>query len=335
VSETAGYASSDVETVAEIASRHALSASEPIDEHHLSAAVAETGTSIANWLPAYESVTEGQTDMSVVQPEGVNISATKTLETDVQIRFSDILRMEETKQQIQTRLLDPLRNNAWYKTIGLADVDGALFYGPSSSALTKLARATAGELGLPLVIFSTEQLGANLQRRPANRLSELLAIARANTPCVFVITDLDRLAPITTDARPGVSFVDRLAGQLRQLAETDLLVIGTATDITQVAPRVRDTGCFDVRIEVSPPDVDTCKTVLRSTLADGIIADGFDWDQAATAVEGLSSDDIRSVAEMAARTAVHNEQALSAKGLEAAASKYQTDGEDGAPRYIS
>lgn len=127
VSETAGYASSDVETLAEIASRHALSASEPIDEHHLSAAVAETGTSIANWLPAYESVTEGQTDMSVVQPEGVNISATETLETDVQICFSDILGMEETKQQIQIRLLDPLRNNAWYKTIGLADVDGALF----------------------------------------------------------------------------------------------------------------------------------------------------------------------------------------------------------------
>ncbi|WP_324761081.1 AAA family ATPase [Haloarcula sp. GH36] len=335
VSATAGYASSDVETLAEIASRHALSAGEPIDEHHLSAAVTETGTSIANWLPAYDSVTEGRTDVSVVQPDGVNISATETLETDVQIRFADVLGMEETKQQIQTRLLDPLRNNAWYKTIGLADVDGALLYGPSSSILTKLARATAGELGLPLVVFSPEQLGTDLQRRPANRMSELFAIARANTPCVVVITDLDRLAPVTTGARQGISFGDRLAGQLRQLAEADILVIGTATEIAQVTPAVRDTGCFDVRIEISHPDVDTRKTVLRSTLADGVLADEFDWDQAAAAVEGLSSDEIRSVAEMAARRAVHNGQALSIEGLAAAASEYQTDGEDGPPRYIT
>ncbi|MFC7078499.1 AAA family ATPase [Haloarcula halophila] len=335
VSATAGYASSDVETLAEIASRHALSASEPIDEHHLSAAVAETGTSIANWLPAYDSVTEGRTDVSVVQPDGVNISATETLETDVQTRFSDVLGMEETKQRIQTRLLDPVRNNAWYETVGLADVDGALFHGPSSSILTKLARATAGELGLPLVVISPEQLGTELQRGPANRMSELFAIARANTPCVVVITDLNRLAPITTDVRQGITFVDRLAGQLRQLAAADLLVIGTATGTAEVASPVRDTGCFEVRIEVSRPDVDTRKTVLRSTLTDEILEDGFDWDQAAAAVAGLASDDIRSVAEMAARTAVRNEQPLSTEGLAAAASEYQSDGEDGPPRYIT
>ncbi|MFC6755705.1 ATP-binding protein [Halomicroarcula sp. GCM10025894] len=82
VDVTGGYASSDIELVAELAARHAMANSEKISADHLAAAVAETSTSIADWLHRYDGLDSGESGTVVTQPESTNLPA-----AELQIRL--------------------------------------------------------------------------------------------------------------------------------------------------------------------------------------------------------------------------------------------------------
>ena len=335
VKATAGYTSSDLELVATLAARHAMVADREVDEDALEAAVAETSSSIEEWLPQYRSHLEmGANAESVVQPPGVNLSAAELVDVGVGVRFADIPGRDTEKTVITERILDPIRDVESYRSVGVSDVDGALLYGPSGNDADRFARAIAGELSIPLVPLNSQTIGGHPSASQRAVVDGVVAIARMNAPCVLLIENIDWLIPAGIGATQGASFIDHVAGLLSEITNSDVIVVATAETPTSVAEQVLNAPCFDERIEILLPDGPTRERLLRETVDDRLVPPDFDWERAADVVENLGTTAIRSVGEAAARDASVNDTRLTVDAIATAAESYDHDANDSSLRYI-
>jgi ATP-dependent 26S proteasome regulatory subunit len=227
--------------------------------------------------------------------------------------------MTEVKEAVQERVIDPVVHSEWYRAAGVGGVDGAVLYGPPGCGAKRLPRAVAGELDLPFVRVAPDLLVDRWTGDPGVVLADVVSIARANQPCVLFFEDLHAVTPASDERNTGITLADRLAGLLRELADDEVVVFGTAPGSDTVDANVIDSGCFDERLEVPLPDAETRAAVLRKTLEERLVADGFDWERAADAVEGLSLPDVRRVAVTASRTAVRTDGTVTVEGIRSAA----------------
>ncbi|AWB27868.1 AAA family ATPase [Halococcoides cellulosivorans] len=303
VTATEGYASSDVELVAELAARHAMAAGDPVDSGHVAAAIEETTTSLTGWLHRYDHIGLGE-DSSVAQPDGTNLPAAEVVESDLATTFDDVPGMNDQKRALVERLIEPLANPDAYADHDVDVVDGVVLYGPPGCGKAALTRALAGELGLPLIELGPETLVERDDADPGEVVDELCAIARANAPSVLHVEALETLAP--TDARQA-TLGHHLASALRAIESADVVVVGTTSDLTSVENEVLATGVFDDRIEVPAPDRDTRQAVLEAWIDADVVADHFDWGRGARVLDGYALTDIETIAEQVARTAVRTD----------------------------
>jgi transitional endoplasmic reticulum ATPase len=334
VEATAGYASSDLKLVATLAARHAMVADREVDSDALAAAVDETSSSIGEWLPQYRSRLDAtDSAVRVVQPPGVNLSAAELVDVDVERRFPDVPGRTAQKTTIDERILDPIRTVESHRPVGVSDVDGALLCGPPRNDADNLARAVAGELSIPLIPLTPQTIGGHPSASQTTVAEETIAIARANTPCVLFIENIDRLTPSGIGATQGASFTDLVAGLLTEAATSDAVVIATAETPSAVAEPVRNADCFDERIAIPLPGVSTRERLLRESIDDRLVPPEFDWERAAAVVEGLGTAAIRTVGEAAARMTQQNGERLTVDAVATAAEKHRDDA-GGSPRYI-
>ncbi|SER22358.1 AAA family ATPase [Natrinema salaciae] len=312
---TAGYASSDVTVLADVAIRHAIADETSVRQSHLRQAVDEIDTSIPGWLDRYEDRFDEDLGRS---------------STEEPVSFDDLPGMDDLTAAIERRVFDPIRNADGYERYGVTPVDGALLYGPPDAGKTTLARSIAAELDRPTVEISPDRFRREAVDDPADRAAEIIEDARSIAPSVLVLDDLDELAPASGGSRATRQVATRLETLLPTL-EDDVLVVGTARAIDRVHIDVLHAGTFDERIEVPPPDARTRGAVLDDALPGGIVAEDVDLATVADATEGFSIRDVRHLAGRVGREAVRREEQITTERLvaEADAVEATLEGWDG------
>jgi SpoVK/Ycf46/Vps4 family AAA+-type ATPase len=315
VEETAGFAASDIELLAEDAARKALRADAPIGTDHLMQAAAETDTSIPDWVDP-EMVAEN----GVVQPDGVDLQASSLVETDPGRDFDDVGGMGDLKARLEETVIDPLENADAYAEYGIDVLSGLLLYGPPGCGKTHLAGALAGELGHSFVEISPADVTSKWMGEPARNVAEVFEVARANAPCVLFIDEIDGIA----GSRRGSmntseqQLVNQLLTELEGAAAEDVVVVAATNFVEDIDAALRRSGRFDERVEVPPPDADARRQILGIHLRDRPVAEGIDWDAIVGPTAGYAASDLELVAEDAARHALRAGSEITQAHLETA-----------------
>lgn len=320
VDRTAGLAASDLELVVERAAREAMEAGEAIGEKHLLGAASETASSIPTWTDGYDlgggAAAFGPvagTDVS--QPPGVGRDATEVVSGPPDREFAAVPGMSAEKAALRERVLAPALDQERYADYGLGGVDGALLYGPPGCGKTHLARAVAGEVGCHFVHLRPGDLFGESGNRPAEAVTDLFEIARANVPCVLFVDDLDEISGrgrVLTGRHQRL--LTQLSTELRAISESAVLVLGAAQVVGDVGETLLHAGCFDERVEVPPPGPETREAVLRAGIDDRLLG-AVAWDAVVERAAGYAIGDLVLVAETAARRAVSDDEQVTTDHL--------------------
>ncbi|MFC9688490.1 tetratricopeptide repeat protein [Kribbella sp. NPDC056951] len=214
--------------------------------------------------------------------------------------FDQVGGMEEIKRVIHRMVILPLSRPELYEKYGRKSGGGVLLYGPPGCGKTLLARATAGECGLPFINVRIEDVMDPYLGVSERNLHAAFERARANAPCVLFLDELDALA--FARHKHGGSEARRLVDVLLQEmdaigSENDGLLVLAATNAPwDVDEAMLRPGRFDRVIFVPPPD-EPARADILSVLVKDVPADGLDLKAIAAQTPMFSGADLRALIE--------------------------------------
>ena len=218
------------------------------------------------------------------------------------LSFGDVGGLDDVKKLLHRLIVLPLARPELYATYGRRTGGGVLLYGPPGCGKTLLARAIAGECGLPFLDVRIEDVVDPYFGVSERNLAAAFQEARDAGPCVLFVDELDALgyARHKAGADSGRRLVDVLLQELDGVASsTDGLLVLAATNAPwDVDDALLRPGRFDRRVFVPPPDEDGRRRVLDVLLADRH-STGLDAKRLARTTELLSGADLRAVVERA------------------------------------
>ncbi|EDV20952.1 uncharacterized protein TRIADDRAFT_31113 [Trichoplax adhaerens] len=240
-------------------------------------------------------------------------------------RFTDVQGVDEAKQELQD-IVDFLKDPEKYKRLGGRLPTGILLIGPPGTGKTLLARAVAGEAGVPFFFCSGSEFDEMFVGVGAARVRNLFAAAKEHSPCIVFIDELDAIGGtrVTTDHQPFSRMtLNQLLVELDGFEKTDNIVIIGATNFPEVLDKalVRP-GRFDSRISVPLPDVRGRREILKYYLGKVPTADNVDAAIIARGTVGFSGADLSNLVNQAAiKAALTSSSLVSMDHLEFAKDK--------------
>lgn len=190
--------------------------------------------------------------------------------------FADVGGMEQVKQEISMKIIQPMRNPDLYKAFGKKAGGGILLYGPPGCGKTFIARATAGEIQAKFISIGLHDILDMWIGNSEKNLHEIFEMARRNNPCVLFFDEVDAMGASRSDLRQ--SAMRHVINQF--LAEMDgvqsnnegVLILAATNAPWSVDPAFRRPGRFDRVIFVAPPDENAREEILVSLLKDKPVA---------------------------------------------------------------
>ena len=236
------------------------------------------------------------------------------------ITFGDVAGQEEAKESL-TEIVDFLHNPGKYASIGAKLPKGALLVGPPGTGKTLLAKAVAGEAGVPFFSLSGSNFVEMFVGVGASRVRDLFEKAEKSAPCIVFIDEIDAIGK-SRDSRIGGN--DEREQTLNQLlSEMDgfdsskgIFLLGATNRPEVLDKALLRPGRFDRRIIVDRPDlkgrIDTLKVHSRNVVMDETV----DFKEVALATSGAVGSDLANIVNEAAINAVkNNRKAISQKDL--------------------
>ncbi len=224
------------------------------------------------------------------------------------ITLADVGGLDDVKARLRTSFLDPMRNPEIAKAYGKTLRGGLLLYGPPGTGKTYIARAVAGELGARFISVSVADVLDGIMGESEKNVQRLFERARAASPTVIFIDELDALGGKRTGSG-SIHWMRTVINQLLQEmdgvgAQNDGIFLLAATNHPwEVDPAFLRPGRFDRMVLVTAPDAPARAAILRAALADRPIA-GIDLDEIVTRTEGFSGADLSHVATTASERAM-------------------------------
>jgi AFG3 family protein len=234
-------------------------------------------------------------------------------DSKVDVAFKDVAGLNEAKEEIM-EFVQYLKKPEKYKELGAKIPKGALMYGPPGTGKTLLAKATAGEAGVPFLSMSGSDFVEMFVGVGPSRVRDLFAQARSMTPCIVFIDEIDAIGRKRgrggfmggNDERENT--LNQLLVEMDGFASNSGVVVLAGTNRADVldAALLRP-GRFDRQISIDPPDISGRRAIFKVHLAGITVANPPGADEIAKAMAartpGMAGADIANVCNEAALVA--------------------------------
>ena len=225
--------------------------------------------------------------------------------TDSGTRFADVAGMLEEKEEL-VEVVDFLRNPAKYTQAGARIPKGVLLEGQPGTGKTLLAKAVAGEAGVPFFSISGSDFVEMFVGVGASRVRDLFSDAKKNAPCIVFIDEIDAVGRRRgTGMGGGHDEREQTLNQL--LVEMDgfgvnegIIVMAATNRVDILDPALLRPGRFDRKVVVSPPDVRGREEILRVHARNKPLGDDVDLRQIAQTTAGFTGADLENLLNEAA-----------------------------------
>ena len=231
------------------------------------------------------------------------------MEKSTGVTFKDVAGQDEAKESL-TEIVDFLHNPAKYTKIGAKLPKGALLVGPPGTGKTLLAKAVAGEAGVPFFSLSGSDFVEMFVGVGASRVRDLFKQAQQSAPCIIFIDEIDAIGK-SRDSRYGGGNDEREQTLNQLLAEMDgfdtskgLLILAATNRPDVLDKALLRPGRFDRRIIVDKPDLKGRVNILKVHSKDVLMDDTVDLEAIALATAGAVGSDLANMINEAAINAV-------------------------------
>lgn len=248
--------------------------------------------------------------------------AKKNIEEHPDVKFSDVAGVDEAVEEMQ-EIKDFLENPAKYQSLGAKIPRGCLLVGPPGTGKTLLARAVAGEAGVPFFSISGSDFVEMFVGVGASRVRDLFKQAKENAPAIIFIDEIDavgrqRGAGLGGGHDEREQTLNQLLVEMDGFEANDSVVLIAATNRSDVLdPALLRPGRFDRQIVVDVPDVKGREKILNVHAANKPLADDVDLPRLAKLTPGFTGADLSNLLnEAAILTARRNKKIISDKEVQ-------------------
>ncbi len=241
----------------------------------------------------------------------VGASKAKVVEEGkIKTRFNDVAGVDEAKEEL-VEVVDFLKEPKKYTDIGGKIPKGVLLVGPPGTGKTLLARAVAGEAGVPFFRISGSDFVEMFVGVGASRVRDLFKQAREKAPCIIFIDELDAIGKSRVNNLGGNDEREQTLNQL--LVEMDgfdnekgLIILAATNRADILDPALLRPGRFDRQVPVERPDVKGREDILRIHAKNVKLDSDVDFVSLAHGTSGFAGADLANVVNEAALLAVRN-----------------------------
>ena len=226
-------------------------------------------------------------------------------ENDQKYTFKDVAGLEEEKEDM-AEIVDFLRNPKKYNTLGARIPKGVLLEGPPGTGKTLLAKAVAGEAGVPFFSISGSDVVEIVVGVGASRVRDLFEDAKKNAPCIVFIDEIDAVARKRGSGLGG-GHDEREQTLNQMLVEMDgfgtnegIIVLAATNRVDILDPAILRPGRFDRKVMVGRPDVKGREEILRVHVRNKPLSDDVDLHEIARTTAGFAGADLENLMNEAA-----------------------------------
>eukprot|EP00054_Salpingoeca_dolichothecata_P019610 m.122185 g.122185 ORF g.122185 m.122185 type:complete len:808 (-) comp23315_c0_seq2:81-2504(-) len=237
--------------------------------------------------------------------KGVGVTAHQEIKPEQGAKmytFDDVQGADEAKEELQD-VVSFLRNPGQFTRLGGKLPKGVLLMGPPGTGKTLLARAVAGEAGVPFFFCSGSEFDEMFVGVGARRVRELFAAAKRKAPCIVFMDEIDAIGSKRSakDQHLIKMTLNQLLVELDGFSQTDNVIVIAATNFPEMLDQalVRP-GRFDTHIKVPLPDVRGRENILKVHAKDVPIAQESDLWTIARGTPGFSGADLANLVNQAA-----------------------------------
>ena len=222
------------------------------------------------------------------------------MDHDQKVRFSDVAGLKEEKEDL-AEVVDFLRNPEKYTRVGARIPKGVILVGPPGTGKTLLAKAVAGEAGVPFFSISGSDFVEMFVGVGASRVRDLFSEAKKNAPCIVFIDEIDAVGRRRgTGMGGGHDEREQTLNQL--LVEMDgfgvnegIIVMAATNRVDILDPALLRPGRFDRRVAVGRPDVQGREEILKVHARNKPLGDDVDLRQIAQTTAGFTGADLENL----------------------------------------
>jgi cell division protease FtsH len=261
--------------------------------------------------------TSGGRSMGLGSAVGMGKSKARTYGgSQARVTFADVAGVDEAKQELQ-EVVDFLANGEKYRKIGAKLPKGVLLVGPPGTGKTLLAKAIAGEAGVPFLSMAGSEFVELYVGVGASRVRDLFNRAKRQAPCIVFIDELDAVGK-TRGSNPAGGNDEREQTLNQLLTEMDgfdgnqgVIVIAATNRPETLDPALRRPGRFDRQVLVDRPDRSGRLAILQVHSRGVSLGEDVDLEAIAAQTAGFAGADLANlVNEAALMAARHNRQAV-------------------------
>ena len=240
--------------------------------------------------------------------------AKMTTDKDSKVRFADVAGMKEEKEELE-EVVDFLKDPEKFTKVGARIPKGVILVGPPGTGKTLLAKAVAGEAGVPFFSISGSDFVEMFVGVGASRVRDLFSEAKKNAPCIVFIDEIDAVGRRRGSGMGGghderEQTLNQLLVEMDGFGVNEGIIVMAATNRVDILdPAILRPGRFDRKVAVSRPDIRGREEILKVHARNKPLSDDVDLKQIAQTTAGFTGADLENLLNEAAIRAAKRQQA--------------------------
>lgn len=248
---------------------------------------------------------QGQGGMGGMMGMGQSKAKRFDQDTDQKVNFDDVAGIDEAENEL-VEIVDFLKNPEKYTKLGGAAPKGVLLVGPPGTGKTLLARAVAGESGVPFFSMSGSEFVEMIVGVGAARVRDLFRVAREHAPAIIFIDELDSIGRsrgqyIMGGASEQEQTLNQILTEMDGFSSKEGIIVLAATNQPDILDKaLLRAGRFDRRVVVNPPDKTGRIAILQVHSRKVPLSKDFSYEEIAAATPGFTGADLKNLVNEAA-----------------------------------